>query len=84
MSSQARPFADSVADCAQAGWPCTLPVPVSKTRRHQASPATRAATPTPPQLVTWAGTHAGFSVALRMPDGVIGIDVEPAGVRWRR
>jgi len=72
-----RPFADGVADYALAGWPAILPVPV--------------ATKSPPpvgftgedgrdtdahQLALWAGSHGDWSIALRMPDGVIGIDVD--------
>lgn len=72
-----RTFAEHVADYAQAGWPCILPVP----------PAEKFPPPTgftgaegkdtdPLQLVEWAGSHPSHSIALRMPAGVIGIDVD--------
>jgi hypothetical protein len=72
-----RPYADAVVTYAQAGWPCVLPVP----------PATKFP---PPGGFTGAdgrdtdhltlvdfATHRGDdSIALRMPEGVIGIDVD--------
>lgn len=72
-----RPFAEAVGDYALAGWPAILPVPgaakhpppVGFTGEHGRD--TDAA-----QLVAWAGTHAEHSIALRMPEGVIGIDVD--------
>jgi DNA polymerase I-like protein with 3'-5' exonuclease and polymerase domains/phage/plasmid-associated DNA primase len=72
-----RPFADGVADYALAGWPCILPVPVAA--KHPPPVGYTGADgkdTTPEQLVAWAGTHAKHSIALRMPAGVIGIDVD--------
>jgi hypothetical protein len=39
-------------------------------------PARTGATPTRSSSIAWAATHAEHSIALRMPDGVIGIDVD--------
>ena len=70
-------FADHVADYALAGWPCVLPVPP-----HEKNPPPVGFTGAegrdtePAQLVAWAGSHAGHAIAIRMPDGVIGIDVD--------
>jgi P4 family phage/plasmid primase-like protien len=72
-----KPFADAVADYALAGWPCILPVPPdTKYPPPVGYTGEQARDTDPAQLVTWAGTHADWSIALRMPDGVIGIDVD--------
>jgi P4 family phage/plasmid primase-like protien len=76
MSSPARPFADSVLAYAQAGWPCIMPVPPAKSPPPTGFTGADGRDTDPIQLATWAGTHATSSVALRMPDGVIGIDVD--------
>ncbi|GAA5154735.1 hypothetical protein GCM10023340_38770 [Nocardioides marinquilinus] len=76
-SQPATPFRDAVLAYAQAGWPCVLPVP----------PETKSPPPTgftgaegrdtdPNQLAAWLKSHATSSIALRMPDHVIGIDVD--------
>lgn len=75
--NQPRTFADNVVAYAQAGWPCIIPVPP-----HDKYPPPVGFTGAdgkdtdPLQLVTWAGDHAHHSIALRMPEGVIGIDVD--------
>ncbi len=77
MTEQPRTFADSVVAYAQAGWPCILPVPA-----HDKHPPPVGFTGAEGrdtdalQLVEWAGTHAAHAISLRMPDGVIGIDVD--------
>jgi DNA polymerase I-like protein with 3'-5' exonuclease and polymerase domains len=72
-----RPFADSVADYARAGWPCILPVPVeAKSPPPVGYTGADGADTDPMTLVQWATSHGDWSVALRMPDGVIGIDVD--------
>lgn len=78
-------FADNVVAYAQAGWPCIFPVPADK--KHPPPTGFTGADgrdTDPMQLVTWAGSHPAHSIALRMPEGVLGIDVdeyEKAGVR---
>lgn len=75
--SQARTFAEHVADYAQAGWPCILPVPPeTKTPPPVGFTGDQGRDTTPLDLVGWAGTHASHSIALRMPADVIGIDVD--------
>lgn len=72
-----RPFADSVVGYAQAGWPCILPVPVAeKSPPPVGFTGADGADTDPATLVRWATSHGDWSVALRMPDGVIGIDVD--------
>ena len=72
-----RPFADSVAAYAQAGWPCILPVPPdTKHPPPVGFTGAEGRDTTPMDLVAWVGSHPAHSVALRMPDGVIGIDVD--------
>ena len=72
-----RPFADSVVDYAQAGWPCIIPVPPADKYPPPVGFTGAAGRDTEPlQLVQWASSHGDWSVALRMPDGVIGIDVD--------
>ena len=75
--SRVRPFADSVADYARAGWPAILPVPVeAKSPPPVGYTGADGADTDPLTLVRWATSHGDWSVALRMPDGVIGIDVD--------
>lgn len=71
-------FAGSAMLYHQAGWPAVLPVP-SETKSPPPTGYTGAeGADTPAELLsTWAGGgFAHHSVALRMPDGVIGIDVD--------
>lgn len=72
-------FADHVVDYSQAGWPCILPVPpTTKTPPPVGFTGAEGADTEPLQLVHWATSakFAGYSIALRMPEGVIGIDVD--------
>jgi P4 family phage/plasmid primase-like protien len=75
----ARTFADNVVAYAQAGWPCILPVPPqTKTPPPQGFTGADGRDPDALQLVVWASDEElqGYSIALRMPSGVIGIDVD--------
>lgn len=76
-----RPFADSVAAYAQAGWPCILPVPPDTKHPPPVGFTGAEGRDTGPvDLVAWVGSHPAYSVALRMPMfdtwAVIGIDVD--------
>ncbi len=72
-----RPFADAVADYALAGWPAILPVPgAAKHPPPVGFTGADGRDTDAQQLVAWTGTHAEHSIALRMPDGVIGLDVD--------
>ncbi|MCW2496333.1 DNA polymerase [Jatrophihabitans sp.] len=76
MTVLARPFADTVVAYHQAGWPAILPVPPEKSPPPVGYTGADGIDTDPVQLVQWATSHAGWSIALRMPDGVIGIDVD--------
>lgn len=70
-------FAEHVADYALAGWPCILPVPPeTKSPPPVGFTGAEGRDTDPLTLVGWAKTHAAWSIALRLPDGVIGIDVD--------
>ncbi|MEV6413860.1 DNA polymerase [Kribbella sp. NPDC051718] len=70
-------YAEGVVGYAQAGWPCIIPVPPLDKFPPPVGYTGAAGRDTDPlQLVEFATTHAGYSIALRMPDGVIGIDVD--------
>jgi P4 family phage/plasmid primase-like protien len=61
----------------KAGWPCVLPIPPGKKTPPPTGYTGEAGLDTPPDLLTvWAGQLPMHSVALRMPAGVIGIDVD--------
>jgi DNA polymerase I-like protein with 3'-5' exonuclease and polymerase domains len=70
-------FATACQHYAQAGWPCIIPVPP-----HTKHPPPGGFTgadgrdTAPGDLEFWAGQNPDYSIALRMPDGVIGIDVD--------
>lgn len=70
-------YADGIVGYAQAGWPCIIPVPPLDKFPPPVGYTGAAGRDTDPlQLVAFATTHADYSIALRMPDGVIGIDVD--------
>jgi hypothetical protein len=73
-----RPFADSVLAYHAAGWPCIIPVPPGKDKAPPPDGFTGEAgrDTDPGTLAYWAQTVDDYAVALRMPDGVIGIDVD--------
>ena len=75
--TQPRTFADHVLAYAQAGWSCILPVPPeTKTPPPVGYTGAEGRDTDPLTLVQWTASHAGHSIALRMPAGVIGIDVD--------
>jgi P4 family phage/plasmid primase-like protien len=73
----ARPYAEHAGDYLLAGWPGVIPVPAQAKfpppdgYTGDAGKYTDAGT-----VIGWVGSKPGASVALRMPDGVIGIDVD--------
>ncbi|MFI7678545.1 phage/plasmid primase, P4 family [Actinophytocola sp. NPDC049390] len=70
-------YSDALVPYVQAGWPCVLPVP--STTKHPPPvgyTGAEGADPTPEQYAAWHAALPNHSVALRMPDGVIGIDVD--------
>lgn len=70
-------FADNIEPYHRAGWRGILPIPPG-TKGPPPTGFTGAdgADPEPVQLVEWAGSHADYNIVLRMPEGVIGIDVD--------
>jgi P4 family phage/plasmid primase-like protien len=61
----------------QAGWPCVIPVPPdAKFPPPGGYTGADGRDTTPDDLASWAASHGTWSVALRMPDGVIGTDVD--------
>jgi phage/plasmid-associated DNA primase/DNA polymerase I-like protein with 3'-5' exonuclease and polymerase domains len=72
-----RTFADNVVAYAEAGWPCILPVPArDKFPPPVGFTGAEGRDTDPLTLVEWAGKFPHHSIALRMPEGVIGIDVD--------
>jgi len=70
-------YAEGVVGYAQAGWPCIIPVPpLDKFPPPVGFTGADGRDTEPLQLVQWTGSHADYSIALRMPDGVIGLDVD--------
>lgn len=71
------PYAAAAQEYVAAGWPCVIPVPV-----HAKHPPPRGYTgehgrdTQPDDIAAFIAQSGDSSVALRMPDGVIGIDVD--------
>jgi P4 family phage/plasmid primase-like protien len=61
----------------QAGWPCIIPVPpVEKDPPPGGFTGADGRDTTLEDLAAWSRTRPDYSIALRMPDGVVGIDVD--------
>lgn len=72
-----RTYADHVVPYAQAGWPCILPVPAAAKFPPPGGFTGADGRDTDPlTLVEFATMCPAHSIALRMPDGVIGIDID--------
>lgn len=71
-------YSGAAADYALAGWPCVIPVPPdAKFPPPAGFTGAAGADTTTDDIVGWAGNGMGsWSIALRMPDGVVGIDVD--------
>ncbi len=71
-------FAGAALLYQQAGWPAVLPVPPETKSPPPTGYTGAEGLDTPAELLaSWAsGKYAAYCVALRMPDGVIGIDVD--------
>lgn len=82
-----HPFASSAPAYLAAGWPAVLPVPPeSKTPPPTGFTGQHGADTSPEVVEQWRGQLGHCSVALRLPDGVIGIDVDdyPKGETIKR
>lgn len=61
----------------QAGWRSPLPLPPNTKKSPPAGwTGYNGATPSYPDIAAWCEQHAGGNLALRLPDTVIGIDVD--------
>jgi DNA polymerase family A/Bifunctional DNA primase/polymerase, N-terminal/Family of unknown function (DUF5906) len=70
-------FASAHADYASAGWTCIIPVPPeAKFPPPEGFTGAAGVDTDARQLAAWASSRGGDSIALRLPDGVIGIDVD--------
>lgn len=71
-------FAEAITQYFQAGWPAIIPVPVETKFPPPVGYTGESGSDTSAEiLVEWAtGGFAEYSVALRLPDGIIGIDVD--------
>jgi phage/plasmid-associated DNA primase/DNA polymerase I-like protein with 3'-5' exonuclease and polymerase domains len=75
--SPAPVYASACEKYALAGWPCVIPVPPeAKFPPPGGFTGAGGRDSAPEDIVRWAGERAGDSIALRMPDGIIGIDVD--------
>lgn len=73
----AQPYAAACQAYAAAGWPCVIPVPPDRKYPPPGGYTGAGGRDTAPEdIAGWAQARGGYSVALRMPDGVIGIDVD--------
>ncbi len=77
VTEAAPVYASACEGYVLAGWPCVIPVPPDKKHPPPGGfTGDGGRDTTSDDITSWARTHAGYSVALRMPDGVIGIDVD--------
>lgn len=74
------PFASSWRAYHESGWTGVLPLPPgAKTPPPDGTTGTRGRDPSVETLETWERTRGDGNVALRMPPGVVGIDVDAYG-----
>lgn len=77
MNAQAVIYGTAAADYARAGWTCVLPIPAGqKFPPPEGFTGEHGADTSPEQIADWAGQRPDASIALRMPRGVIGLDVD--------
>lgn len=75
-------YADAADDYWSAGWHGVLPLPPgSKWPPPNGWTGDKGAYPSYPDLLAWVEDKADGNVALRLPDGVIGIDVDHYGAK---
>ena len=64
----------------EAGWDAILPVPpAAKMPPPSGFTGGTARLPSDAEYAVWSTSHAAWNVALRLPDGVLGIDVDEYG-----
>jgi putative DNA primase/helicase len=79
-----RPYADAHADYIERGWFYPIPLGSARQRARKAPPpedVTGHGHPEPSenQIEGWARTHAVNNIGLRLPDFIVGIDVDDYG-----
>ncbi|TFV66092.1 UNVERIFIED_ORG: hypothetical protein E4P37_07940 [Bacillus sp. AZ43] len=80
MPAATASFADAVGDYTAAGWPGLLPLPpAAKFPPPSGFTGPYGAWPDAAQLSEWAETRLDANLALRLQDGIIGIDVDAYG-----
>ncbi len=86
--NEASPYADAADNYGQRGW---TPIPLPPGSKFPPPPGTTGAAPLPDaaMVAEWKSTRPDANVALRLPEGVVGLDVDdypasPAGLPWRR
>lgn len=81
-STALTPFADAVGDYSAAGWTGLLPLPASaKFPPPSGYTGPHGAWPTPDQLSEWSEDRPDANLALRLPETVLGIDVDAYGTK---
>jgi len=77
------PYREAQPQYLAAGWPSVLPLPArSKAPPPEGYTGRGAPDPDPDMLARWLiGFYAGGNTALRLPDGVVGIDVDAYGAK---
>lgn len=79
-SQSSRRFGDAVSVYSEAGWQGVLPLPPGqKNPPPQGFTGEDGAWPTKDDLARWAMTNSRSNVALRLPPGVIGLDIDDYG-----
>lgn len=77
MTDPGRTYLEHCARYALAGWPCVLPVPpLEKAPPPSGYTGEHGKDTDQGDLLEFVRDYPGYSIALRMPDGVIGIDVD--------
>lgn len=74
----AQPYADAAEQYASAGW---APLPLGDRPRLKTPPPTgytgqQGRNPTPDDIATWANSKPDCNIGVRLPEGVVGIDVD--------
>ncbi len=86
--NEASPYADAADDYAARGW---SPIPLPPRSKFPPPSGTTGTAPLPDadKVAEWKSTRPDANVALRLPEGVVGLDVDNypgkvGGPPWRR
>lgn len=76
-TTDSRPFAEGATSCLDAGWtPVHIKMPDCLAPTGYTGEKNRGNNPTEARIRRWVQEHGGDNLALRMPEDVIGIDVD--------